>query len=165
MLYGAGFVKSYAKWVIAGGVIAPVASLILMKLVPAQYMPIAPPAMMAAVFVCIHLLGFPFITAKCLHIKPMSLLFSLSRPLIASLVALACAIGTLMAGPGLGDLGFGIQITESQAGQLDWVYILSSMAVFGSVYAAMAFGFVLTTQERQRMFGLLKRLRRSSSKA
>lgn len=159
VLYGAGFVKDYAKWVIAGGVFAPLASIALMFTLPEQYVVYAPPAMFTAVFVFVHLLGFPFITGKCLHIQPLSLIGSLRRPLFASLLAVLGALLTLHLGSDLSDLGFTGSITMERAEQIEWRWILASLGVFGVIYAACALTFVMTPGERKQIMGMVLRKR------
>jgi O-antigen/teichoic acid export membrane protein len=165
VLYGAGFIRSYAKWVIAGGIIAPVGSLVLMKMLPEVYLPIAPPAMMTGTFVFLHLLAFPFITAKCLHISPTKLLLSLTRPFIVSMLAMGCAVLVLSTGAGMGDLGFGVEITRERASEIDATRILASLAVFGVMYAILSLCFVLTESERARLMSVINRFRRASNPA
>ncbi len=165
VLYGAGYIRSYAKWVIAGGIIAPIGSLVLMKLLPEAYLPIAPPAMMTSVFVLLHLLAFPFITAKCLHISPIKLLLSLARPLLVSMLAMAGGLAIVWTGAGMGDLGFGVEITRERASEIDATRILASLVVFGVLYAVLSLSIVLTKGERARLMSVINRFRRASNPA
>lgn len=157
VLYGAGFVRSYAPWVLAGGVFAPVASLTLMLTLPDQYVIYAPPAMFALVLFSVHLLGLPFITGRCLHIAPLSLLASLLRPCLAALIAIAGAVVLLAAGGRAGDLGFGVPLTAARGDAIDWHWMLASLACFGILYAACSAAFVLDASERARILGVVAR--------
>ena len=157
ILYGAGFVKAYAPWVFAGGIFAPVASIVLMLTLPDSLVVYAPPAMCAFVLVTIHLFGLPIIAGKCLHIKPSSLLLSLTRPVIVTAIATACALGVLAIGGRLDDLGFGGQLTVERGQNIDWVWILGSLGVFGSVYAGCSYAIVLESSERKRIMNLIRR--------
>ncbi len=158
VLYGAGFVKTYAPWVFAGGIIAPVASVILMLTLPDHLVVYAPAAMFALVLLTIHLFGLPFITGKCLHIQPMSLLMSLCRPLLATGVSLAAAIGILAANGSLDSLGFSRAMTETNALSIDWFWVIASMAAFAMMYIACSFLIVLDSKERERIAGMVRRL-------
>jgi O-antigen/teichoic acid export membrane protein len=161
VLYGAGYVKDYAKWVVLGGVIAPVAATVLMFMLPVGLVPYAPPFMMTAVYVCIHFFGFPFVTAKCLHIAPMSLIFSIRKPLLASAVALGAALLVIELTAGMGMLGFGQAINEENAERIRWIPLVGSLAVFVLTYAACSFAFVMTPNERARLTGTIaSRMRR-----
>lgn len=162
VLYGAGYVHVYAKWVIAGGVIAPVSSLVLMLVLPEHLVPFAPPFMMTAVYVCIHLIGFPFITARCLHIAPLSLLLSVRRPLFVGVLALGSALLFLHLTAGLDMLGFGQAINIESANVIQWPPLLISLAIFGGVYVAGSFLFVMTAQEKSRLMGVIGRRSKSS---
>lgn len=158
ILYGAGFVRHYALWVIAGGIIAPTGAITLMLLLPGQLAIFAPPAMLTAVLVCIHLLGFPFITGHCLHINPWTLIASLARPVIVSLTALACALMTLHFGSTLEDLGFTTQISAERAAQINWLWIMVSLGVFAFIYALLGYAFILGAHERERIKMVVARL-------
>lgn len=159
VLYGAGFVKSYAMWVVAGGILAPVASIILMFTLTKDLVPYAPPLMLSLVFFGIHLLGFPFITGRCLHIAPYKLLAALLRPIIVTLVALGFALATLWIWSDIGDLGFTVKITAERAASIQWLWIFVSLAVFAAVYALGSAVFVMSGAERQRVSNLIRRKR------
>jgi len=157
ILYGAGFVRSYAPWIFAGGIIAPVASIILMFTLPDKLIVYAPPAMFTFVLVTIHLFGLPIIAGRCLHIRPVSLLFALRRPLAAVAAALVCSLGVLAVAGNTSDLGFSGSLTRLRGQGIDWISMLGSLATFGGVYAICSYSFVLETSERQRIKNLIRR--------
>ncbi len=163
VLYGAGYVKSYAPWVFAGGLFAPVASIVLMFTLPDDLVLYAPPAMFAFVLFFVHLLGLPLITGKCLHIRPLTLLGSLIRPGAATVAALACALGVLIPSGKLGDLGFWTPITAEHGLSIEWSWMLASLALFAVVYALCSLVFVFDASERQRVHSLVRRLAGKSS--
>ncbi len=157
ILYGAGYVKAYAPWVFAGGVFAPIASLILMLTLPRSMIVYAPAAVYAFVLVVVHLFGLPIIAGRCLNIQPSSLLLSLMRPLLATLIAIGSAIGLLMINGRLGDLGFFAEISLARGQEIAHWWILGSIGVFCVVYVAASFAFVLGPDERQRITGMIRR--------
>jgi O-antigen/teichoic acid export membrane protein len=157
ILYGAGFVRSYAPWIFAGGIIAPVASIILMFMLPDKLIVYAPPAVFTFVLVTIHLFGLPIIAGRCLHIRPLSLLFALRRPLAAVGLALVCSLGLLALAGNTSDLGFSGSLTRLRGQGIDWISMLGSLATFGAVYALCSYSFVLETSERQRIKNLIRR--------
>ncbi|MBL4808932.1 MAG: hypothetical protein JKY43_02605 [Phycisphaerales bacterium] len=159
ILYGAGFVKAYAPWVFAGGIFAPIASIILMMTLPKDYIVYAPPAMFALVLVVVHLFGLPIIAGKCLHIKPSSLLISLIRPIIATIIALACSLLLLHYGSSLSDLGFSGTITSERGQSINWQWMLGSILTFATTYAACSYFIVLQTTDRVRILNILKSIR------
>jgi O-antigen/teichoic acid export membrane protein len=157
ILYGAGYVKVYAPWIFAGGIIAPVSSLVLMLLLPDHLVVYAPPMMFAIVLFIVHLLGLPLIVGRCLHISPASLLRSLVRPVVASLLAMGVAVLVMTFGGSLSDLGFHTNMTRESGGEIDYVWIVISLVSFSLVYSLLTALFVLTADERNRFIGLVKR--------
>lgn len=156
ILYGAGFIKSYAPWIILGGIIAPVSSIILMNTLPEHLVIYAPPSMFAIIFVIIHLFGLPIIAGKCLHINGSALLIALIRPVLAGLIALGCSIGLLYAVGHMSDLGFAGLIDEQRGELIDWRWMLASLFTFGAVYSLNCAAFVLDTNDRQRIINTIR---------
>ncbi len=156
ILYGAGFIKVYAPWIILGGIIAPITSIILMNTLPQHLIIYAPPSMFAFVFVVIHLFGLPIIAGKCLKIRGSALLIALIRPLLAGIIALVCSIGLLYAGGRVSDLGFTGLIDVSRGELIDWKWMLASLFTFGFVYTVNSAVFVLDTNDRQRLIGAVR---------
>ena len=159
ILYGAGFVKAYAPWIFAGGVLAPIVSIVLMMTLPEQYVVYAPPTIFALILVVVHLLGLPFIAGKCLHIRPSSLLISLLRPIIATIIAMACALLLLRSGSSLTDLGFTGTVTSDRGLSIDWRWMSGSILTFAATYAACSYIFVLGTDERARIIATLRSIK------
>jgi O-antigen/teichoic acid export membrane protein len=157
ILYGAGYVKAYAPWVFAGGIFAPIASIVLMLTLPDHLIVYAPPAMFAGVLLVVHLFGLPIITGRCLHIRALSLLFSLGRPLIAVIIALACSIGVLVVSSRIEDLGFVGRLTSERGLEIEWTWMLASLGTFAAVYAIGCASFVLESSERARVIELIRR--------
>ncbi len=162
ILYGAGYVKVYAPWIFAGGILAPASSVALMFLLPDHLIVYVPPTMFAIVLFVVHLFGLPFIVGKCLHIKPLALLLSLVRPVFASLISIGVAILILAVGADLSSLGFSGTMTRDGGNSIDYLWIVISLAGFGIVYAALTYVFVFSGVERDRVLGLL-RLRRPTT--
>lgn len=156
VLYGAGYVRSYAKWVVIGGIIAPGVSTLLMFLLPDDLRPFAPPAMLAIVFVFVHLFGFPFIVGKCLDVNPISMLRSLLRPLFATLSAACAGIAVLAVSGNLMALGLSVDINAETGASIEWAWVLASIVAYGIVYAIATGSFVLTANERSRIVGTIR---------
>lgn len=157
ILYGAGFVKSYAPWIFAGGIIAPACSVALMLTLPDHLVIYAPPVMFSIVLFVVHLLGLPFVTGRCLHIRPAALLGSLVRPLLVTLAALGLSVTVLGMLGGIGYLGYAGQITREAGNQIDYLSILASLAVFGIAYISGCSLVVLSREERGRLLALVRR--------
>ena len=157
ILYGAGFVRTYAPWIFAGGIFAPLASLALMLTLPDHLVVYAPPTMYALVLLVVHLFGLPIIAGKCLHIKASALLLSVVKPFVATLIASSGAIGVLIALGRLDDLGFGMQIIQSTGEEIKGPLVLGSMGAFCLIYFVVSLFFVLDASERQRIIGIIRR--------
>jgi len=160
VLYGAGMVRSYAPLVIAGGVIAPVAGLILMLTLPPNLTVIGPAIAFTAVFAGLHLMVIPFIAGKQLHINPLALLGALTRPIIATLIALGATVGFMASVGTLDTLGVAQAPTQTLGATIDPLMTLSACAVFGVVTALAMFAIALRTEDRQRLARLAAPIRR-----
>ncbi|MFK7882772.1 MAG: lipopolysaccharide biosynthesis protein [Phycisphaerales bacterium] len=151
VLYGAGYVRRYAPLIIAGGVLAPVTGYILMKTLPAEYVVIGPAISFTAVFVGLHLIGMPIIAARCLHLSPLSLLFSLRGPLTATILAAGAATGTLAAFGALPSLSFGQRPTEALGTAINPLHLMTSIVVYGIATGVFMLTIGLGSQDRARL--------------
>ncbi len=166
VLYGAGFVRSYAPLVITGGALAPIAGLVLMFVLPEHLVSIGPAISFTAVFCGLHLFGIPIVAAKCLHLSPAGLLGSFTRPLLAVAIGAAAGLGVLFATGDATSLGFGAGPSEALGDAMRPVPLLASMAVFGSVTMGAMFLIALRPDDRQRLLRLVPaRFQRSKTKS
>lgn len=157
VLYGAGYVRSYAPLIIAGGFIAPAAAIILMLTLPDDLRYIGPAVGFTLVFVGLHLVGVPIVAARCLQLSPWSLIRSVGRPFAATALASGAGLGVLAAGGRLGDLSFFSMPTRAAGAAIDPAWMLASIGVFGLVYAPLAYAFVIGPNERGRLTGVITR--------
>lgn len=160
ILYGAGMVRSYAPLVIAGGLFAPVAGLILMKTLPPHLAVIGPAITFTAVFTGLHLCVIPFIAGKQLHINPFALLGALTRPVIATTLAAAAALGFMLAAGTLDSLGMNATLTAQLGATVDPLLTLAACIVFGVVGGIAMFAIALRPEDRQRLNRLAAPIRR-----
>lgn len=160
VLYGAGFVRRYAPLVMIGGFIAPVLAAVLMFTLPSDLRFIGPAIGFTVAFFGLHLFGIPVITARCLHISAPRLLFSLLRPLLVTALAAAAGLAVLAVNNRLGDLSLLATPTRVVGDAIDPVLMLTSMGVFGMVYAPLAFLFILGPSERNRLLNAARRVLR-----
>lgn len=155
VLYGAGYVRNYAPLIIAGGILAPVAGFILMKTLPEHLIVVGPAISFSTVFVGLHLLGIPMVAARCLHLSPFGLLWSLRKPMFATALAIAAALATLAAFGDISALSFGQRPSEALGAAINPVAVLASIAV----YALCTAGFMLTVglerEDRDRLRRLI----------
>jgi hypothetical protein len=157
VLYGAGFVRSYAPLIIAGGVIAPVTAVILMFTLPPDLRYVGPAVAFTLVFVGLHLVGVPILAARCLHLSPWNLIRSIGRPFLATAAAVGAGLGVLAVGGRLGDLSLLAMPTRAAGAAIDPAWMTASLAAYGLVYAPLAYAFVIGPNERSRITGIVAR--------
>jgi len=89
ILYGAGFVRSYARLVVVGGLCNPVLAILLVLVLPTEMLKLAGPALAFALLMfAVHGVGLSIAAARALRVGIGTLLGPLLRPLLA---ATACA--------------------------------------------------------------------------
>lgn len=160
VLYGAGYVRRYAPLIMLGGLIAPVLAVILMFTLPTELRFIGPAVGFTTAFFGLHLFGIPFITARCLDISATRLLLSLVRPLLVTAAAAGAGIAVLAFNARLGDLSLFSTPTRAAGDAIDPVLMMTSIGVFGLVYAPLAFLFILGPGERNRLINAARRVLR-----
>lgn len=160
VLYGAGYVRRYAPLIMLGGLIAPVLTVILMFTLPTELRFIGPAIGFTTAFFGLHLFGIPFITARCLDISATRLLLSLVRPLLVTAAAAGAGIAVLAFNARLGDLSLFSTPTRAAGDAIDPVLMMTSIGVFGLVYAPLAFLFILGPGERNRLINAARRVLR-----
>ncbi|GEM_PF-609902 len=160
VLYGAGMVRSYAPLVITGGVLAPVAGLVLIRTLPTDLAVIGPAIAFTAVFAGLHLGVIPFIAGRQLHINPFALLGALARPVIATLIAAAATLGFMLAAGTTGSLGMGTDVTPELGATVDPAMTLAACIVFGLTGGVAMFTIALRPEDRQRLNRLAAPVRR-----
>lgn len=156
VLYGAGFVRKYALLIMAGGLVAPATAITLLLTLPDEWRYIGPAVGYGVAFIGMHLLGVPVIAARCLHLSTMGLIGSLGRPLVATGIAAAAGLGVLAYAGRIGDLSLTAMPTRAAGDAIEPFWMLASIAVFGAVYAPLAFAMVLGSQDRQRLMGMIR---------
>lgn len=160
VLYGAGMVRSYAPLVIAGGIFAPFAGLVLMFTLPDHLTVIGPAIAFTAVFAGLHLFVIPFIAAKQLHISAFALLGALARPLIATSIALAASLGFMASIGTLDTLSINRTPTLALGDTISPVMTLAACAVFGTVTAMAMYTIAFRPEDRSRLARLAAPIRR-----
>lgn len=88
ILYGAGHVKQYAPWVLAGGLANPILCFLLIWLLRGESEWMAPAWAFTISVGVVHGLIIPWIGARLVSLRARDLLLPLIRPLIASLLAI-----------------------------------------------------------------------------
>lgn len=154
ILYGAGFVRRYATWILLAGVLNPIVAVALIWLLPSDavrpvFDKVSGPAMAYAATTLLAYFGFvPFVAARCIGQSPSRFF----RPLLRPVIATALATPVLVA-----------------AANLPWEWSLAKLAVvcaaFGGAYGLLALFIAINADERARLLGLLKRAGRRGPRA
>src|SRR5690606_28101726 len=142
VLYGAGHIHRYAPVVVGAGFATPIGTVILLLTLPEPIRYMAPAAAYAAVLLVAYLGLIPRITARALGVSVGDVLSPLIRP-----AAVALAIVPILVGA-----RFVIH---------DWNFVsLGAVGLAaGTVYAGLAWIFVVEAEERRRLrAGVLGRL-------
>ncbi|MEX0884938.1 MAG: hypothetical protein WD009_00730 [Phycisphaeraceae bacterium] len=140
ILYGAGFIRRYAWWILVGGVVNPALAVVLILLLPGEWGLAGPAVAFSASMVVFHGLIIPAIGARCLEMS----LWRLYRPLVRPLVATALAMPVLVAG----------QWTIEAWSLL----VLAGVGLaFGLLYTGLVAGIVLRAEDWRRVTGALRR--------
>jgi len=151
ILYGAGFLRRYAPLVLTGGIIFPPLAISLLRLMGApgndSITLFIVPGTFGAMHFTIYLLILPWIAARCIGVSYAAMFLPLWRPVLITSIAgavmalLLPVLADVPTRPGLIALG-------------------AAGAIFGTVYTVLAYGLVLSAEERERfVLGPLRRWR------
>jgi O-antigen/teichoic acid export membrane protein len=133
ILYGAGYVRRYAPWVLAGGLTSPVLGGLLLLALPAGPDFFAPAIGYAVVMTGVHLFVLPAVCASCLSLRYTEVF----TPLLRSAFATAACSPLLI-------------VPAALIGQWSLLELGAACGVFGAAYAVAAWLIVLTPDERTR---------------
>lgn len=139
ILYGAGHVARYARQVLAGGLLNPIAAIAYLQLVDRDAT-LAPACAYSGVFIVVHLLLLPRTAHQALGVPYADVLAPLARPLLATAIAAPIPIAAALLIP-------------------SWnLPTLAGIAfAFGAIYFPLAWKLVLAPPERQRLIKAIAR--------
>ena len=86
MLYGAGHIRRYAGWILAGGLANPCAAAVLLYVLPHEWRFIGPAAAFAILMMGVHFLWLPKIGAPLLGLRTWDMFSPLVRPAVATII-------------------------------------------------------------------------------
>lgn len=140
VLYGAGYIRTYAPLVFVGALFNPFLSVLLLFLFPASIRYTAPAWAHSSLFVLFHLVFLPRLVSRRLGIGLENTLAPLGRPLVASLVGLPVLIW------GNRHLQHG-----------DLLGLCGVVAAYGAIFAVVSWLVVLDGAERRRFANAARR--------
>ncbi len=145
LLYGAGFVRNYARLVIVSSFATPVLSWLGVVLLLEQTWAVYLPAWVYTVlFVGSYMLILPLIGARSLGARPGEFLRPMLRPACA---AIACA-------PALWLPGFTGPLTDGARGA---ARLAAAALLYAAAYGAACWLVVLSTEERAKAIAVIRR--------
>lgn len=134
LLYGSGHIKRYAPLILAGGIANPIIAFLLITLLPADSNWTGAAIAFGGVFLCVHLVLLPLVSAKYLGISWKAMLEPLWRPcILAGIPATIYAVVLLWPGPA------------------PWLIVLCSCLAYAIAYGLLGIFFGMETQERARL--------------
>lgn len=132
VLYGAGFVARYAPYFLIGGLLNPVLSIVLIKILPSEHGMIGPALAFSVIILVIHFLLLPAIGARCLGVPLIGMFRPILRP----------AIVTAMCSPIL-------FVAHHSIERWTLVHLVLVIGTFVAAYAALAWLIVVGRDERK----------------
>ena len=133
LFYGAGFIRKYAPYVLAGGLFNPILSIIFILSLPDSWNFTGAAIAYSFVFLVVHMIIMPKVTAREVNLSFLSILTPILRPLLISI--------------GLIPLLFvGYYFTDT--GLLHWTNLILSIVLYGIAYCFASWCFILSKQER-----------------
>lgn len=135
VFYGAGYVRSYAPFILAGGIINPLLAVGLSFALPEHLRIIGPAISYTAIMTTVHFIVVPVVCSRASGIPLSAILTPLLRPLLASMLAAPVLLGVRLV---LGT---------------SWMMIIAGVAAFGVVYFVACMAFVFSRED----YALIKR--------
>ena len=143
LFYGAGHIRKYAPYVFAGGIFNPILSILFILLLPKAIGFTGAAIAYSVVFLVVHTLIIPLVTASSVGLTLGTILRPTLRPLaIAILVAPTLLISSAFS------------IDEL----VNWTGVIVGVAVYGIAYAIVCWLLLLTKRERKSITSLFSQL-------
>lgn len=140
LLYGSGHIAAYAPLVLLGGALNPLIAIALVLLLPSNMNFVGPAVAFSSVFLVIHFIVIPFIAARCLSMSVSEVFAPIARPAVAMVIA----------GPAL-------FIPQLIGAQQSIVALGTGLALFGAIWATLAWWYVLRSEDRARISAGVRR--------
>jgi peptidoglycan biosynthesis protein MviN/MurJ (putative lipid II flippase) len=144
LFYGAGFIRKYAPYIFAGGLINPILSVLLILAFPKNAAYTGPAVAYSLVFIVVHMFLMPQITAGSVGLS----LGKILRPSLRPLFLAIAAAPTLF-----------IAKIVSTSELIDWTGVIAGVFSYGVVYILGCWWLLISAQERRGVIRLLNRIR------
>ncbi len=140
ILYGAGYIRSYAPTILVGGLATPILAGLSLWLLPEGMRFYGAAAAFSVVIFVVHTGIFPVIGAKAVGLPTAKMFTPLIRPAVATAICVPLLIVEV----------FWIQ-------QWTLIKLAAALVVFGGAYGLVCLPLVLTGPERRRIGRVLRR--------
>lgn len=144
ILYGAGYIKQYAPLLLAGGIVNPIAAVILLKVLPDPYRQYSASISFASIMTLFHFFLLPAACARCLGCHYRTMLLPIIRPAVAALLPLPVLL-------------YGLPTALHLMGGRMSLALLAVAIVYGILYMGLSLVFVLKPDEKKRFTGIISR--------
>ena len=143
LFYGAGHIRKYAPYVLAGGFVNPLLSIGFILLLPKSWNFTGAAVAYSLVFLIVHMIIMPKVTAKQVGLTFNTIVSPIFRPLIVAFVSFPILfVGYLFTG------------TET----LDWTGVIVGVGSYALLYSIFSWWFILTKRERIGIIRLYSRV-------
>jgi len=133
LFYGAGHIRKYAPYVFAGGLFNPILSIILILLLPNTIGFTGPAIAYSAVFLIVHMIIIPKVSAKSVGLSLGKIIRPSVRPLS---IAIAASPALLLTN----------YFSDTQL--INWAGVVGSVSCYAIVYATASWWLLLSKRER-----------------
>ena len=133
LFYGAGYIRKYAPYVLAGGVFNPILSIAIIYLLPKSTSFTGAAIAYSAVFLIVHMMIMPKVTSNSVNISFWNIISPIFKPL---LIAIAVSPA----------LFIGYYFTDATI--LNWLGVVVGVGSYGLLYGIASWFFMLSKQER-----------------
>ena len=138
LFYGAGFIRKYAPYVLAGGIFNPILSIGFILLLPESWNYTGAAVAYTLVFLTVNMIIMPVVTSSKVNLTYKEIILPIFRPLIIAIVASPCLLA-------------GRYFSNNEL--LGWFEIFVGVASYGTVFVVACWWLMFTKRERR---GLLR---------
>jgi hypothetical protein len=141
MLYGLGYVRKYAPYVMAGGVLSPILAVVLLFVMPGKSALLAPAIAFGAIMIVVHMVVVQRLGARLLGLGFWDVVAPLGRPVLCAGLASGVLLGSL-----------------ALVRAWDVPTLLGVVALYGSLYAGLCWLIVLEAPDRALVIRAIRRV-------
>ena len=143
LFYGAGYVRKYAPYVFAGGLFNPVLAVLFIVVLPDSVRYTGAAIAYTAVFLVVHMVLMPKVTASSVSLSFGAIIRPLFRPLI---IAIAVSPSMYVAS------------LFTEEGLVNWTGVIAGVSSYGIAYAIASWWLMVTKRERKGVIRLVRQL-------